>query len=483
MDIPAVADYTLNNLNKINIVLGKNGCGKSIMLREVEKALPGSRQNIGKCTYITPERGGTLTYDANIERQVTQNVNYLSQERRANRSQYFRPQSAAQYRKLETVVLREIEKEKRGDKDYTFDVYVGEINSVLDNIEIRRADTTFKIYKRGANVTLAPEQISSGESELISLVIECLIFSKECVAGKDNILFLDEPDVHLHPDLQVRLMHFLKELVAETNFKVLIATHSTALLGALESYTDAHIAFMEFGQKTMNFKPITAIYKKILPVFGAHPLSNIFKEAPILLVEGEDDERIWQQAVRSSDGNIKLYPCPVGSINKMNGWEQETKSIIDAVYDKAKAYSLRDRDENNKEELPDLPPVIRMQLACRNAENLLLTDEVLSKLGTDWERLKQGIETWLGNKTEHPHYRTMDDFKNKGFDRRNHNVKDIRNDLMSIIGSEQPWEAAVGRTLAKLTWDSSTQFDQGGSIYSFLGKKVVNNLLPARNSQ
>ena len=153
---------------------------------------------------------------------------------------------------------------------------------------------------------------------------------------RSNILFLDEPDVHLHPDLQVRLMHFLKELVSGNNFKIIIATHSTAILGALESYTNTHLAFMTFDQKELDFKGISAVYKKVLPVFGAHPLSNVFNEAPILLVEGEDDERIWQQVVRSSDSKIKIYPCSVDSISSMNSFEQEAQKIIRTVYDNAK---------------------------------------------------------------------------------------------------------------------------------------------------
>ncbi|MFZ5500605.1 MAG: hypothetical protein ACOY58_01655, partial [Candidatus Micrarchaeota archaeon] len=60
-----------------------------------------------------------------------------------------------------------------------------------------------------------------------------------------------------------------------------------------------------------DFRAISDLYRKILPVFGAHPLSNVFNRAPILLVEGEDDERIWQQAVRTARGRLKLFPCSV----------------------------------------------------------------------------------------------------------------------------------------------------------------------------
>jgi len=476
MNIENINNYTLNTLNKINIVLGKNGCGKSTLLRQVEHGLTG-QEGYGRTRYVTPERGGSLIYEAGIEQNLAGDTNWLSGQRRRNLTPNFRQQSVAQYRRLETLVLREYEQDNTKIK---FDPYVAKINSLLDNIEIKRHDTSFKIFRKGTETEINADVISSGESELISLGIECLIFTKELLNEKENILFLDEPDVHLHPDLQVRLMHFLRDLVHESNFKILIATHSTAILGALESYIDTHLAFMSFDQKEIDFKAISDVYRKVLPVFGAHPLSNVFNEAPILLVEGEDDERIWQQVVRSSGGKIKIYPCPVDSISNMNDFEQETQKIIQTIYEDAQGYSLRDKDDGT-EEIGDLPPIIRMKLSCRNSENLLLTDEVLGALSTTWDQLKSRIEIWLDVNGDHPHFEVMKKFKMDGYDRKNYDVKIIRNDLMGVIGSEKPWEVIIGQTISSLSWSDTLNFEEEGKILSYLGKKVVENIIPKSN--
>lgn len=475
MDTININGYTLKNFSKINIVLGKNGCGKSTMLRQVEQGFSQS-QDFGKSKYITPERGGSLIYEAGVEQALTNDINWMPNERRKNLTPNFRQQSVAQYRRLKDIVLEEIEKEKREEKNYTFDLYVEKINSLLDNIKIKRHETSFKIFRKGSGQELNPALISSGESELVSLGIECLIFSKEYIEDKENILFLDEPDVHLHPDLQVRLMHFLKDLIAKNAFKVLIATHSTAILGALETYTETCVAFMLFDQKEIEFKPISAIYKKILPVFGAHPLSNVFNNAPVLLLEGEDDERIWQQVVRSSEGKIKVYPCSVGTLTKMNEYEIKTQEIIQSVYDNAKAFSLRDKDDGT-ESIDDLPPVIRMKLSCRNAENLLLTDDVLESLGTNWDELKKNIGAWIDKNEDHYHFQSMKKFKDEGYKRKDYDLKEIRNDLMGIIGSSKPWEVAVGQVIASLSIDNHIDCNVNGKMLSFLGEKVVKNIL------
>lgn len=333
MNLDNVNGYTLKNLNKINILLGKNGCGKSYLLRQVESELSSKPDIFGKTRYITPERGGSLVYEAGIEQNTILSPSWLSDTRRKNQFNQFRQQSVAQFRKLETIVLREIEVDKREEKEYLFDNYINEINSLLDRIYIKRGDIkkgeiSFKIYTKDKNSQIDPDSISSGESELISLGIECLTFTKELISKKENILFLDEPDVHLHPDLQVRFMQFLSKLLDKNDFKVLIATHSTAIFGALESYKNTHIAFMKSFQKEIEFGPILDVYRKILPVFGAHPLSNIFNQAPVLLLEGEDDERIWQQAVRTSSGAIKIYPCACGDINELKNSRKKPKKLL-----------------------------------------------------------------------------------------------------------------------------------------------------------
>ena len=51
-------------------------------------------------------------------------------------------------------------------------------------------------------------------------------------------------------------------------------------------------------------------------------------------------------------------------------------------------------------------------------------------------------------------------------------------DLMGIIGSEKPWEVVVGQVIADLTWDDSTNFREEGKMLSYLGERVVKNIIP-----
>jgi energy-coupling factor transporter ATP-binding protein EcfA2 len=476
MDIK-VGGKSLLNLAKINVLLGKNGSGKSTTLRLLDQS-KSSLPNVGAGRYITPERGGQLMHDGNIETNIVRNPDWSDNVRRTNRFDNFRQMSVTEFRRLETLVLRKIEKDAktRQDMNFSFDTTLAAINELLDNVQIVRADGTgFDVTAKGTPEKRTAENLSSGESELISLAIEILAFSygSETHKGKTSYLFLDEPDVHLHPDLQERLVRVLTQAVHSRDIVVIIATHSTAILGALSDNTDAHVGFTVTGKDETTFLPIGDSLRNVLPIFGAHPLSNVFNKRPILLLEGEDDERIWQQAVRTSRGGLQLWPCPAGDIQSLDEYENQVEAIAESVYDNAKAFSLRDRDDNPYE-IEDKPIVQRMRLNCRSSENLIVSDDVLASMNTNWATMQNKIEDWLRNYPDHPQNPDMRVLHDRGYERQNAQLKSVRNVLMMIAGSQKPWEVAVGQAIAGLLIKPGMTGEN--SLAAYLGPKLVEAL-------
>ncbi|MEQ9260620.1 MAG: AAA family ATPase [Roseovarius sp.] len=467
---------TVDGYDKINVILGKNGSGKSTLLRLMDQTLSGGDACV---RYITPERGGELTYDGNIETNRSSNPNWMINNRRKNRWEQFRQSSVAEFRNLETLVLRSIESDRVvRDTDFTFETEMQRINQVLDRVHLVRAETAgFEFKHRTVDQPVEAKDLSSGESELVSLAVEILYFSYLCkqerYKDEENWLLLDEPDVHLHPDLQYRLMQLLSDSLEEVNGRVAIATHSTSILSALCRITgNVRVGLKVFGPTALVLRPVDDAMQSILPMFGAHPLSNVFNERPPLIVEGEDDERIWQAAVRRAGGRLSLYPCVASDIQSMNRYETSARELIESIYDTARAFSLRDRDDNPYE-ITDLGSVTRMRLYCRNAENLIVTDDVLAELETDWETLVGILEKWLEDNPEHPRAEAMADFRDSGWDRQGFQLKDLRMLIVGLTGSSKPWEVAVGQSIARLP---ERRFTGHHSLAEYLGPKAVEKL-------
>ncbi len=473
MDYDNLNGFAIRNVGQINVILGKNGCGKSHLLKQAEASL--RNHNVGRVRYLSPERAGSLQYDPNVENNITTSPGWMDDTRRRNQAQQFKQQSAVLFRRLEMLFLRELQDDhtRPGYLPRHFNDVIAKINTLLDRVAIRTSKTGFEIYDKTSNQIATPESISSGESELISLAIEFLAFTKECDANKVNFLLIDEPDVHLHPDLQYRLALFICQEITAENLIIILATHSTALLSSLSQLDEPKVALMRRGQQELLFKDVSDIMERVLPMFGAHPLSNIFNEAPILLVEGEDDERIWQQAVRSSEGAIRLYPCVTDSVDRQNVFETQANDIIQAVYDGAQGYSLRDRD-SQPEDINDIGSIVRMRLSCRTAENLMLSDDALAAANTNWNDFQAKIKQFVEESPHHPFHMAAEKFVDSGLDRKNAGIKDIRNVLVGLM-TNKPWEVLVGQAIARIATGDRLHGEH--SLAAYLGTKVCNHLL------
>ncbi len=46
------------------------------------------------------------------------------------------------------------------------------------------------------------------------------------------------------------------------------------------------------------------------------------------------------------------------------------------------------------------------------------------------------------------------------------------------MGSNKSWEIIVGKKIAQLSWSTTTDYTIDGSVYNYLGQKLVENILP-----
>jgi ABC-type lipoprotein export system ATPase subunit len=77
--------------------------------------------------------------------------------------------------------------------------------------------------------TLTPYQLSSGEKQILVILLTVLIQN-----NKSSILFMDEPEISLHIDWQKKLIQYIKEL--NPNVQIILATHSPAVV--MEGWLD-----------------------------------------------------------------------------------------------------------------------------------------------------------------------------------------------------------------------------------------------------
>ena len=67
--------------------------------------------------------------------------------------------------------------------------------------------------------------------------------------------------------------------------RAIIATHSTCIVSSLIDQPNARVAHVTREDANIELSEVSDSLKAILPVFGAHPLSQVFNQSPPLIVE------------------------------------------------------------------------------------------------------------------------------------------------------------------------------------------------------
>lgn len=95
-----------------------------------------------------------------------------------------------------------------------------ETQSIADNnVQVR--------YKSAGIPDLSPFQLGLGVSYLVKVLIMCLR------ANKDDVLLIENPEIHLHPRGQARLGEFLA-FIANAGIQVVVETHCEHLINKIQ---------------------------------------------------------------------------------------------------------------------------------------------------------------------------------------------------------------------------------------------------------
>lgn len=470
----------LIGLNKINIIMGRNGAGKSRFLRDIEDMTSRSKQHFN-VRYVSPERAGSFKRDGNVLTNMSSNPDWLRQTRAVNQATNFKAASAMLFREAEVLYLRRLAStpEIRMDTSRNFEAdRLGKVNQLLTNIELVMGNADFEFRSLTNGETIAPDAISSGESEAVALAAEILYFFDTIDPTKFNVLLLDEPDVHLHPDLQARLGKLIIAMLDEfadnaENIAVCLSTHSAPLVCSLADSKYVSIGTKSFEVNAVTLKPTSDQLRKVAPFFG-HPLSLSLSEDAALILEGEDDERVWQQAARASQGRIKVFPVLAGNVDQQGKLERFCVDLLATLYDNPIAFSLRDGDGVIDEPLEHNLPLKRYRLDCYAIENVLLTDPCLAVMNTTWDGFVEKAGAWIA---AHPHHADIGMLQQAiaSADRLRHTkIKNIRQLICAVLDCRKPWEVVVGRAIGALT---KNDLANSNMLIAFLGAEMVGDVI------
>lgn len=460
--------------------MGRNGAGKSRFLRDIEEMISRRKEHF-YVRYVSPERAGSFKRDGKVLTNMSHNPQWLRQSRAVNQATDFKATSAMLFREAETLYLRRLVStpEIRMDPTRNFQAdRLSKVNQLLTNISLEMGNSDFEFRSLADGQTISPDQISSGESEAVALAAEILYFFDTTDPTKFNVLLLDEPDVHLHPDLQARLGKLIISMLDEfkehtDSIAICLSTHSAPLVCSLAASPYVSIGTKSFEVDKVELKPASAELRKIAPFFG-HPLSLSLSEDAALILEGEDDERVWQQAARTSQGRIKVFPVLAGSVDQQGELETFCVNLLDTLYDTPVAFSLRDGDGVADKPLEHRAPLKRYRLQCYAIENALLTDPCLAVMGTTWDGFVAAATKWVEDNPTHRDTTLIKELAESSDRLQHKKIKKIRQLVCAVVECKKPWEVVVGQAIGAL---ENKDLASSNMLIAFLGEEMVRDVI------
>lgn len=129
-------------------------------------------------------------------------------------------------KQLESALIRDpISETLMSQVNYWLDYIVGATLSLED---VPGTDIVKASYDMGDDRKIRPRNIGSGTSYLISLLILCLS------SKKDDVLIIENPEIHLHPKAQSRVCEFLY-FISQAKRQLFIETHSDHIFNGIRA--------------------------------------------------------------------------------------------------------------------------------------------------------------------------------------------------------------------------------------------------------
>lgn len=297
-------------------------------------------------------------------------------------NQWIERSSAAQ----RSEAVGELQDEIFGDLRDTIESLFGHQKLVLSGLGNPREGNVFQ-FNKGTSQGFSYLNLSSGEKAALDLHLDIKAVKTEF---NDTVFGIDEPEAHLHTELQGKLLHELYSLIPDTS-QLWIATHSAGMVRKAQDLWNEDsdsVVFLDFGKddsgQDRNFdeqvtitpaKPSPNLWGQTYSV-ALGDLSELIASEHYVFCEGEDfDERCYQNIFKERFPVTRFISIG-GRNNVVNAVSKLTGKIAKA----AKVSGIIDRDRATEQEMEEAAEKEIRTLSRKSIESYLLDDEVLTKL-------------------------------------------------------------------------------------------------------
>lgn len=294
-----------------------------------------------------------------------------------------------------TQAIRKAREEKKPDPEFVdaFEGYRSSIEQVLPHLHFRGVVHRKRtIVFDSAGLELEFKQLSGGEREIAFIVGQIERFRL-----RQGLLLIDEPELHLNPELVRRWVAYLRDTVEDG--QVWIATHS---MEAVEAAGPASTYILDRNPKTRKVSLAASFADR--PIFGllsaavGSPAFSLV-DRRFVFIEGDrqgvERDRYFN-LLETTGGTENLRFMEAGSCSEVVRKLEASKLLAEESDEQLHVGGIIDRDWRTEEEIRELQEQGLFVLPVHEVENLYLFPDALDPVLKSLDRPEDAHEVVRG---------------------------------------------------------------------------------------
>lgn len=374
-------------LGKINVFLGANGTGKSKLLAELKENIGGvlpehqvlnieggralqmfdslelDRSNYNNYrTYDQTYKGYQQKRSGTLQSRLFDGLKTLEQLGESEKIDH--SDAVAEWQDTDPSDLSGIPRRPVAPMDRVFESF----SDIFPAISLTYYPGERRLRCTKSGNRYGPTSLSEGEKQVFSVLVDVVE-----LAGEKTVLFVDEPELNLHPSLANRLWASVESMLPDAVF--IYATHSVSF--AMRDSVD-HILVLSDSdgniQQLKNLDDLPPNEKKEL----LGNITSLLASKNTLLVEGQDEsfDSIFYHWLL---GNGTISPTAVGSCEdvlaiagRTGKWQHLSPNVVLA--------GAIDRDYKSDKDIKNIEQRGVLVLDFHEAESYLCSPELLIEI-------------------------------------------------------------------------------------------------------
>lgn len=362
----------------------------------------------------------------------------------------------------------------------------------------------WKREDRAGTVELDIDDFSSGEKAIMTLFLPLLEtsihklmssygagISTPAGVEQDRLFIVDEPELHLHPELQARILSYLRDVTQKEKVQFILTTHSPTIL---DQAFDDELYFLRM-RDAAGSNQLIKVASNIERLEALKELTgtafNITTGRSIICIEG-----VKFSKDRPTDHQLLqlLYPrssaftlVPIGGKNEVINTVKKLREELSSQAFGIQVFGFVDADQSEVD-----PGNGVYKLPVCMIENLLLIPAALSEyLGshgttrTNDEVLAELRTIALMRKDDEVRLRTQQQFKTATLRPSGASTEDVKAYFAEFIAKHgtPPTDDKIDEIVTKAAQDTEQIISDGNELLHFNGKEILKMFFVAHSAE